>query len=168
MSQTSQEPPRAPTSHGNQKHGNQKPVERRRAPLPTPAKSPSSAFQGWAHFGAVIMAMLGLFWAVLGLTALLDDAYFTVQSDELLVFHSLAPWGWAHLLGGLLALVAGVGILWSGSPWARTAGIVVAGLSAVVNLGFLGAAPVWATLLIALDVVVIYALTVHGRELEKR
>ena len=50
----------------------------------------------------------------------------------------------------------------------RIAGLVVAGLSAVVNLGFLVAAPVWATLVIALDVVVIYALTVHGRELEKR
>ena len=152
MSQTSQEPPRVPTSHGN---------------LPAPAQSPS-ALVGWAHFGAVMMAMLGLFWAVLGLTALLNDAYFTVSSDELLAFHSLAPWGWAHLLGGLLALVAGVGILWSGSPWARTAGIVVAGLSAVVNLGFLAASPVWSTLVIALDVLVIYALTVHGWEIDQR
>jgi hypothetical protein len=44
----------------------------------------------------------------------------------------------------------------------------VAGLSAVVNLGFLAAAPVWSTLVIALDVVVIHALTVHGREIEER
>jgi hypothetical protein len=115
-----------------------------------------------------MMATLGLFWAILGLVALFDTTYIATGSDELIVVHSLAPWGWAHLLGGLLALAAGVGILSSGRLWARIAGIVVAGLSAVVNFGFLGAVPVWATLLIALDVVVIYALTVHGRELEKR
>jgi hypothetical protein len=45
---------------------------------------------------------------------------------------------------------------------------VVAVLSAVVNLGFLAAALVWSTLVIALDVVVIHALTVHGREIEER
>ena len=163
MSQTSQEPPRAPASHGDQQS-----LERPRAPLPTPSQSPSAAFQGWARFGAVVMAMLGLFWATLGLIALFDAPYLMIQTDELLAFHSFAVWGWVHLLGGLLALAAGVGILWSGSRWARTAGLVVAGLSAVVNFGFLDAAPVWATLLIALDVVVIYALTVHGRELDKR
>ena len=52
--------------------------------------------------------------------------------------------------------------------WARLAGIVVVGLSAVVNLGFLAAAPVWTTLVIALDLVTILALTVHGREIEER
>ena len=114
------------------------------------------------------MALLGMFWAALGLLALFDDAYQTVQTNELHAFNSLAPWGWAHLLGGLLAFVAGIGILWGVSRWARIAGLVVAGLSAVVNFGFLRAAPVWATLLIALDVVVIYGLTVHGRKLDKR
>jgi len=113
------------------------------------------------------MTMLGLFWAVLGLVALLDDPSVVAGSDQLLVVQSLAPWGWVHLTGGLLALCAGVGILWSGAPWARTAGVVVAGLSALVNFGYLGVAPLWAGVLIALDVVVIYALTVHGRELEK-
>jgi uncharacterized protein (DUF983 family) len=50
----------------------------------------------------------------------------------------------------------------------RLAGTVVVGLSAVVNLGFLAAAPVWTTLVIALDLVMILALTVHGREIEER
>jgi len=50
-----------------------------------------------------------------------------------------------HLLGGLLALGAGAGILSGGHRWARTAGIVVAGLSAVVNPGFVLASPVWST-----------------------
>ena len=41
---------------------------------------------------------------------------------------------------------------------------VAAALSAIVNLMFLAAYPVWSIIVIALDVVVIYALTVHGRE----
>jgi len=38
-------------------------------------------------------------------------------------------------------------------------------LSALVNLLFIGAYPIWSVLIITVDVLVIYALTVHGREL---
>ena len=62
----------------------------------------------------------------------------------------------------------GAGILWGGHRWARIAGVVVAALSAVANLGFLAATPAWSTLLIGLDVVVIFALTVHGWEVDDR
>ena len=55
-----------------------------------------------------------------------------------------------------------------GSPWGLVAGVVIAGVSAIVQLGFLAAYPVWSILIIALDVVVIYALIVHGRELADR
>lgn len=33
-----------------------------------------------------------------------------------------------------------------------------------MNIGFLAANPVWSTILIAVDILVIYALTVHGKE----
>jgi hypothetical protein len=131
-------------------------------------RSSSRAWQGWAFFGGGVMALLGMFWAGLGLVALSDEQYFTVRTNELLALHSYVSWGWVHLVGGLLSLAAGVGILWGGHRWARLAGIVVVGLSAVVNLGFLAAAPVWTTLVIALDLVMILALTVHGREIEER
>ena len=137
-----------------------------RAPLPAPETQPSRALQNWTYFGAAIMAFMGASWAVLGLIALADDEFFSVRANGLLALESYTSWGWVHLLGGLLALTAGVGILWGGRRWARILGIVVACLSAVVNLGFLAASPVWATMLIALDVVVIYALTVHGPEIE--
>jgi hypothetical protein len=39
-------------------------------------------------------------------------------------------------------------------------------VSAVVNLGFLSAYPVWSVIMIALDVFVIMALTVHGSEVK--
>jgi hypothetical protein len=72
-----------------------------------------------------------------------------------------------HLIGGLVSVAAGAGIIWGGRRWARTAGIVIAGVSAVVNLGFLRASPAWSAMVIALDILVIYALTVHGVELDE-
>ena len=128
---------------------------------------PSRVWQDWIYFSAAVMALMGLCWALLGLVALVDDQYFTLRTNGLLAVHDYVPWGWVHLLGGLAAVGVGAGILWGGHRWARIAGVVVAGLSALVNLGFLAASPSWSTLLIALDVLVIYALTVHGWEIEE-
>jgi hypothetical protein len=66
-----------------------------------------------------------------------------------------------HLILGVVLLATGGGLAF-GNAVARVAGVVVAGLSAVVNLAFLPAAPVAATLIIALDVFLIYAITIHG------
>lgn len=54
----------------------------------------------------------------------------------------------------------------AGLLWARVIGIALAVLSAIVNLAFLAAYPVWGVILIALDIVVIYALAMHGREMK--
>jgi len=51
-----------------------------------------------------------------------------------------------------------------GQNWARVVGVVFAVLNALVNLAFIAAYPVWITLTIVLDIIVIYALIVHGRE----
>jgi hypothetical protein len=160
MSQTSHEPQRVPP-------GTDESVARLQAPLPQPEHRPSAAWQGWAYFAGAIMAILGFFWGALGLIALFDKDYLTVRTNQLLAVHSYAAWGWVHLIGGLLSLAAGAGILWGGRRWARNAGVVVAGLSAVVNLGFLSASPVWSTLVIALSIVAIFALTVHGWEIDQ-
>jgi hypothetical protein len=37
--------------------------------------------------------------------------------------------------------------------------------SAILNLAFLAASPVWAVMMIAMDVIVIYAITAHGSEI---
>jgi hypothetical protein len=62
-------------------------------------------------------------------------------------------------------LLTGFGVL-AGLLWARVIGIALAVLSAIVNLAFLAAYPVWGVILIALDIVVSYALAMHGREMK--
>ncbi|WP_456918427.1 DUF7144 family membrane protein [Geodermatophilus sp. SYSU D00708] len=132
-----------------------------------PRVAPSGTWQGWAFAGAGVMCLMGLSWALLGLVTLLDEQLVLLRERPLPVDTSPTTWGWVHLVGGVASFLVGAGILWGGHRWARTAGIVVAVASAVVNLGFLAATPVWATLLVVLDVLVVYALTVHGREIDE-
>ena len=73
--------------------------------------------------------------------------------------------GLTHLLLGAVAVVAGMGLM-VGNMAARAVGVAVALLSAIANLAFMSAYPIWSTMLVALDVIVIYAIIVHGRELE--
>jgi hypothetical protein len=75
-------------------------------------------------------------------------------------------WGTIHLLLGILVLASGVGLL-TGNLAARVVGVILAGFSALANLVFIGAYPVWSVIIITVDVLVIYALTVHGRELHE-
>jgi hypothetical protein len=63
----------------------------------------------------------------------------------------------------VIACAAGYGVI-AGQTWARVVGIILAVVSAIVNVGFLAAYPIWSTIVITLDVVVVYAMAVHGRE----
>ena len=66
-------------------------------------------------------------------------------------------------------LAVGVGIgVFAGQMWARVAGIVVAAVSILVNVAFLPAYPIWIMIVIGIDVLVIYALAVHGKEMKYR
>jgi hypothetical protein len=67
-------------------------------------------------------------------------------------------------VGGIIVVAAGMGLL-SGKIWARTVGVLLAMVSAVVNIAFLPAYPIWSTIMIAVSILVIWALTVHGSEL---
>jgi hypothetical protein len=70
-----------------------------------------------------------------------------------------------HLIAGLVAIGTGFGIL-LGQMWARVLGVIIAVLGALLNIAFLAAYPIWSTIMIALDVLVIYALVAHGREVK--
>jgi hypothetical protein len=122
-----------------------------------------TAWAGWVVFGAMMMILGGSFHAITGLVALLDQGYYRVGSNRLLVQVDYTTWGWVHLGIGVVALVTGFALM-RAPRWARVMGVVVASVSAVVNLGFLAAAPFWAVMIIALDVLVIYAITAHGSE----
>ena len=139
--------------------------------VPTPRTPPRSetpeptGWTGWIVFASVMMLMLGMFHAFQGIVALVKDEYFLVSDTGLVVSVDYTAWGWTHLLLGVVVAAAGAA-LFTGQMWARIVGVVVALGSAMVNLAFLAAYPIWSITMIAVDVLVIWALTVHGREMK--
>jgi len=121
---------------------------------------------GWIAFAGTMMVMLGAFHAIQGLVALFKDEYYLVGKSGLVLNVDYTTWGWVHLIGGVIIAGAGVA-LFTGKVWARTIAVLLALLSAVINIGFLSAYPIWSTIMIAVDILVIWALTVHGSELKQ-
>ena len=139
-------------------------------PLATRSVHPSaddvgSAWTGWIAFAGTIMIMLGIFHAIQGLVALFNSDYYAVTKSGLVVHADYTAWGWVQLIVGIIVAVAGV-CLFMGQMWARAVGVILATVSAVINIGFLAASPFWALIMIALDITVILALTVHGSEMK--
>jgi hypothetical protein len=124
-----------------------------------------TAWAGWVTFGGVMLIMLGTFQVIEGLIALFDEGFYLVAQSGLVVDVDYNTWGWTHLIIGVVGILAGVGLL-AGNMAARVVGVAVAFLSALVNLAFISAYPVWSVLMITIDVIVIYAIIVHGRELK--
>jgi hypothetical protein len=121
-----------------------------------------TAWIGWIYFGGTMMVLLGSFALIEGLVALFNDQYYVPTAQGLLVF-DITGWGWVHLIMGVLAVIVGAG-LFTGATWARISGVVLCALNAIAQLAFLSAYPVWAVIVIALDVLIIWALIVHGDE----
>ena len=121
----------------------------------------------WVVFGGVMLILLGFIHAIEGLVALLKDDYYRVRPSGLVVHVSYTTWGWVHLVLGIVAALTGIGLL-AGNMAARVVGVALAALSALVNLAFVAAYPLWSAIVITIDVVVIYAIVVHGAELKRR
>jgi uncharacterized membrane protein len=125
----------------------------------------SSGAVGLTVFAAVMMIMIGVFQSIAGIVALVNDEFYVVGEEWIFQF-DLTTWGWIHLLLGVLIALAGVG-LFSGQVWARTVGVILAVISAVVMFAWLPWYPLWAILIITLDVFIIWALTAHGRDITR-
>lgn len=136
------------------------------APQRSEARAPEpTGWTGWVFFASMMMIMIGAFQAIMGLTALFDDGWYITTSNGLVVNFDYTAWGWTHLVLGAVAVAAGFGLL-AGQMWARIVGVAMALVSAVVNLAFMAAYPFWSLIVITLDVVVIYAIAMHGKEMK--
>lgn len=114
---------------------------------------------GWIVFAATVLFMVGMFDGIWGLGAILNDQVVTVGGQGVIVW-DITVWGWVHLLVGLVMIATSVGLFMM-KGFARWLGIFFAALSAILQVGVLPAFPIWALIVIALDVVVIYQLTVR-------
>jgi hypothetical protein len=117
---------------------------------------------GWAIFVGAILLLAGVLNLVDGLVALLNPRTAAV-SPEGLVIWNLAAWGWIQTVLGVVMVAVSFG-LFTAQEWARWIAIVIAVVNAIAVVGFFTAYPLWAALVIALDVIVIYQLSMHWKQ----
>ena len=110
-----------------------------------------------------MMVLLGFWWIIAGLVAVINDSFFVVTQEWIFEF-STTTWGWIHLILGIIILFSGFG-LFSGNVMARTVGVMIGVVSAFAAFAWLPYYPVWAILFIAVSVAIIWSLTAHGRDI---
>ena len=126
---------------------------------------PSSGWVGWIVFAAIFMIITGAMNAIQGLAALFrDDAYWVTLGGAVVTF-DVTTWGWIHLISGALLVLIGVWLM-KGSTFARVIGIILVSLNLIAQFSWTTLYPFWALIAIVIDVFIIYALVVHGRELK--
>lgn len=125
-------------------------------------EQPSGWAIGWTTFASFMMMLGAGWWIIAGIVAIADDQFFVVTQEWVFKFDT-TTWGWIHVLLGIVILLAAFG-LFSGAVWARTVGVIIALVWAFLAFAWLPWYPIWAVVLIAVSIAVIWALTAHGRD----
>jgi len=128
-------------------------------------ESEVTGWVGWIVFAGTMMMLLGVFHMFQGLIALFRHSYIAFPESGMTIQVSYTQWGWLQLLAGALVFFAGLG-LFTGRMWARTAGVILVSISALINFAWANIYPFWSLTLLALDFLVIYAIIAHGSEMK--
>jgi hypothetical protein len=125
-----------------------------------------TGWTGWVIFAGVILLISGIFSVVQGIVALIGpDTYYVVTEGSLWLL-DVDGWGWWNLIIGILLVLVAAALM-VGQTWARVIAVILVIISAVGQLLLIPAQPWWSLIVISIDVLVIYALIVHGRELRE-
>jgi len=134
-------------------------------PHPAPSTTSTPGRQGLAagvSIGASILLLtVGLLQLFQGISAVGQDELFIVGPEYVYQFDTTA-WGWVHIVLGAVLIISAFGLM-TGATWGRIAAITILAVSIVANFLSLPYYPYWGLLIIALDIVVIWAIcTWHG------
>jgi hypothetical protein len=119
---------------------------------------------GWIRFAGIMMLIISMIDFFQGMIAVIRGEYYAITPNQIIVF-DLRTWGWLMILWAVVVGLTGFGLL-SGASWARWVTIVVGSLNVLAQLGFIGNAayPLWALCALALNILVLYAVTIRWSE----
>jgi hypothetical protein len=121
------------------------------------AESTRKDDSGWAAFAGVILFVVGSLNALWGLGGVLNSDVVVVGGHGA-ILADITTWGWVHLILGVVIALTGAGLL-MGKTTARWAAVFFVAVNAILQIVWFPAAPLWAFLMIILDVVILYELT---------
>jgi len=124
---------------------------------------PSGWAIGWTTFAGVMMIVMGGWWIISGLVAIVNDSFYVVTQEWIFEF-DVTTWGWIHLIFGIIVLLAGF-YVFTAAVWARVVGVIVAVLAGLIAFAWMPWYPIWGVIFIAVSVAVIWALTAHGEDI---
>ncbi|MBS1878115.1 MAG: hypothetical protein JST31_01240 [Actinobacteria bacterium] len=110
----------------------------------------------------MMMLIIGCLDVIWGIAALANNEVVVVGGHGVIVF-DITTWGWVQLILGAVIALTGLGLL-TGNTAARWAGVFLLGVNAVLQVVWFPAAPLWAFLIIILDVILIYQLCINWVE----
>lgn len=113
-----------------------------------------AAFVG--TFGGVLLLVGSMMEFLQGASAIANDDLYSDGSDYLYRF-DMQTWGTVHVIIAVLSAIVAIGVL-ARRSWGQVCGILIAGLSILGNFAFLPHYPLWSVIVIALDVLIIWAL----------
>ena len=123
------------------------------------------AWSGWIAFAGIVIIIVGGMEVLQSFVAILEDEY-VVATRKGLAILDVTAWGWATLIWGALLIIAALGLL-GGAGWARWLAVIGVAVNAIQQMAFLAnypqAYPLWNLLIVALNIVVLYALTARWR-----
>jgi hypothetical protein len=117
---------------------------------------PPSTSYSIVSFAGIMLMVVAVFQVLEGIAAVAKDEVF-VSGLQYVYKFDLTTWGWIHIVLGAIAIATAIGILMD-QTWSYVVGIGIAGLSALANFGFLPYYPLWSVIVIAFNVLVIWAL----------
>jgi hypothetical protein len=117
---------------------------------------------GVVTFAGVLFLVVAAFNAVDGLVALAEPNHFFVD-EEGLVIDNYDAFGIVLLVIAGFQFLIGWGIL-ALQRWAQVVGIILVLLNAIAQLAHFTHYPAWSVVILVLDAVIIYALTVYSDE----
>ena len=119
-----------------------------------------SAWTGWVIFAGFVLIVVGCINAIQGLVAIFKHTVYVLPSSQLVVTTDYKAWGWTLLIWGIIMALAGLG-LFSAKSWARWFAIFVVFINLIGQFAWFPAYPLWSMVAIALDIFVLFALTVR-------
>lgn len=114
---------------------------------------------GLLVYAAVLLAIIGFFNLLDGISAIARSSVFVAGARY--VVGDLRAWGVVVLVLGGLQLVAAAGVM-ARNQVARWFAVAVIGLNTIAQMFFIPSYPFWSLLIIAVDMVALWALCAYG------
>ena len=135
-------------------------------PSTTPrAPTEATGWTGWVAFAAFIMMLSGTLTVISGFIAVINHNW-TVWNNDGVPFGTTYWWGWWTMLVGVTVIAIGAALR-RGSMFARTVAVFVAAGSLISQFISLNLAPMWSLTVIVIDLLVIWAVIMHGKEMKE-